>query len=97
MAARDETLRLFRSFLRLRHQFPNKQGRSKLRRWTCFFFALNHLQYQRTLAAHGPAAADRLASQWRSDARQDLGKLFSAPLPMHPLLASPHEIFARLT
>lgn len=74
MNPRSETMRLYRAFLRLRHQFPNKQGRAKLRRWTSTHFALKQLEYDENLRRDGRAVADEIAAQWRREAQQDLGK-----------------------
>lgn len=74
MSGRGETIRLYKAFLRLRHQFPNKQGRSKLRRWTATHFGLKQLEYDEISKSEGRLVADKIAAQWRKDAQQDLGK-----------------------
>lgn len=82
MSGRQETIRLFRSFLVLRHQYPNKQGRSKLRRWTNLCFSLKQLQYDRIAEQRGAPVADKEAAKWRVQADNHLGTICG---PSHPL------------
>lgn len=82
MSARSETFRLYRSFLRLRHQFPNKQARSILRRWITWHFSLKQHDYQQLVSSKGQANADQAASQWREEGLKQLGKqetIFTIP------------------
>lgn len=72
-AARSETMSLYRQFVRLRHQYPNKQGRSKLRRWTDLYFSLKELQYHRLAQQKGRPAAQKEAEKWRTQAQKDFG------------------------
>lgn len=67
-----ETVRLCKGFMRVRHRFPNKQGRSKLRRWTNMFFALKQLEYHQIVERRGLKVADAQAAKWRAEAHQDL-------------------------
>lgn len=67
-------MRLYRDFLRLRHQFPNKQGRSLLRRWTTVLFTARQGQYEELQRSHGVQAADKKAAEWRVEAKEDYGK-----------------------
>lgn len=71
MSGRQETMRLYRDFLRLRHQFPNKQGRSLLRRWTTVLFTARQGQYEELQRSHGVQAADKKAAEWRVEAKED--------------------------
>lgn len=77
--ARSETMQLYKHFLRLRHHFPNKQGRSTLRRWTNALFSLRQLEYDTVATRAGRAQADREAAEWRVDARADLGTFDVSP------------------
>lgn len=72
MSARREALSLYRRFIRTRHQFPNKKGRSALRRWAGLYFRIRQGEYQRLVASAGKARAGEAASIWRADALQDL-------------------------
>lgn len=85
MSARTETLRLYRSFLRLRYHFPNKQARSKLRRWAAAQFGLKQLEYERIMRREGSRQiADNTAAKWRLEAKHDLGT-FVLLLNLSPL------------
>lgn len=72
MRAWNETVYLYKGFMRLRHHFPNKQGRSMLRRWINMMFSLKQLEYNRISQQKGKMAADQCAVKWRADARKDL-------------------------
>lgn len=72
MSARTETMQLYRQFLRLRYMFPNKQGRSTLRRWASMFFTMRQGEYERLLIEQGRTNAAKTAQVWRQQARQDL-------------------------
>ena len=74
MSAASETIGLYRSFLRLRHSFPNKQARSVLKRWTGLYFRLRQSEYRRISGTEGFAVAEEEARKWRIGARDDLGK-----------------------
>lgn len=72
MTAWNETAQLWKGFMRLRHNFPNKQGRSMLRRWINMMFSLKQLEYDSIIQQKGKMMADRCAVKWRADARKDL-------------------------
>lgn len=71
MTARAETMALYRSFLRLRHEFPSKQGRSVLKRWTQMFFSLRQVEFDKINYEKGPDAAREQSKEWRKDAHDD--------------------------
>lgn len=79
MSARAEAIGLYRSFVRLRHSFPNKKARSILRRWAGVYFRLRVAEYNRLQLTEGTALADAKAAKWRSEALQDLSMLLYAP------------------
>lgn len=91
MSPRSETIRLYTNFLKLRYQFPNKQGRSVLRRWTTFFFTLRQLQFEQLVRQHGLQHANEHAAQWRRQAAHQyrMSKLPTFLFVRSPTVSSP--------
>lgn len=85
-AARNQVVRLCKGFMRVRHSFPNKQGRSKLRRWTNMMFSLRELEYSKLVEQRGECAAETQAAKWRAEAQEDLGTYRSLPVSYAPVL-----------
>lgn len=73
MPTRAEAMALYRAYLRMRHQFPNKKGRSVMRRWTTFYFRAREAEYARLVQIRGPMLAEAEAQVWCNEARRDLG------------------------